>query len=137
MKIRSRPLFEYLLKADVLNGTPEQIAHAKKVYRNQYKRNWKLRKRPVKEVRFTVTLKQFVALKTQAQAAAMPHTSYVRHVALSSIGQPMPETELLLSVLQNISMASIAIARNMPMAEISALIQRAENTILQYLKVES
>jgi len=136
MKIRSRPLFDYLIEADVINGTPEQIAYAKKAYRKQYKRNWKLRKRPVKEIRFTVTLKQFTALKTKAQAADMPHTSYVRHIALSSIGQPMPETDVLLAALQSISMASIAISRNKPVADVTPLIEAAENIILKYLKAQ-
>lgn len=44
MKIRSRPLYAYLSEASMLNGTPEQIAHAKKAYRSLYKRNWKVQK---------------------------------------------------------------------------------------------
>ena len=135
MKIRSYALFNYLVEADVLNGTPEQIAAAKISYRKLYKRNWKLRIRPVKEIRFTVTLKQYKEIQIHADCCAIKPITYAKHTVLESIGAPIMTNAVLLDVLQLVSMATIgAIKQNRSYTELSALLQQAEQLLVRHIQ---
>lgn len=135
MKIRSKPLYEYLLQANVLDGPDEAIRRAKQAYRKSYKRQWKQRSRPVKEIRYTVTIKQFVAIKKTANEAGLRHTTYAKAVALESIGLPRLHNDALLEVLQFVSMAVIATERHQPYTQVCDLLHKAETRLLEYLRV--
>ncbi|MDB5124813.1 MAG: hypothetical protein JWP94_2942 [Mucilaginibacter sp.] len=107
MKIRSRPLYAYLFETGVLNGTPEEIDRAKGEYRRLYKRNWKQQKRPRKELRIEVTLKQHKAIKTAALESNLKPTSYARQVLLNATnaGTCTISKDEVLAALQSVSMA--------------------------------
>ena len=137
MKIRRNALYQYLLKSGVLHGTEEAIALAKQEYRKIYKRQWKLRKRPRKEIRIEFTLKEFGNIKAKALESGSTHTAYARAVILSSIGSApqIPHKQTLLKVLQIISIAAIASARNIPSWQLSEQLTQAENMLLGYLKI--
>jgi hypothetical protein len=135
MKIRSKALYQYLLRAGVLNGPEEGIALAKAEYRKQYKRKWKKINRPRTEIRFEVTLKEFAKLKAKAIEAEMRHTTYLKAFALASIGAPPAPDPRLLDVLQSVSMAAIAIERDEPKSHIHSLIIKAETALLRYLRM--
>ncbi|HVW95756.1 MAG TPA: hypothetical protein VHA56_07295 [Mucilaginibacter sp.] len=135
MKTRNNALHQYLLEADVLNGSKEAIAKAKRDYRKRYKRQWKQRARQQKEVRFGVTPLQLAAIKAKAQAEALPHTTYARNVVLASIDQPVAPNHALLAILQATSMAAIAIEQGKPTHLVYELVRKAELALLQYLNV--
>jgi predicted DsbA family dithiol-disulfide isomerase len=137
MKIRSRPLYNYLLQAGVLNGTPEDIACAKQAYRKVYKKQWKQQKRPRKEIRMEVTLKQFAAIKAAAHANELKHTTYARTVVLAAVAENdnIGQKDMLLEALQAVSMAVIATSKHtLPACQLAALLQQAETKLLHYLK---
>jgi hypothetical protein len=136
MKIRSKALYEYLLASGVLHGTDEDIAQAKQEFRRIYKKEWKQKKRPRKEIRIEFTLKEFGTIKAKALELRLSHTAYARTVILSSIGlpQPLPNRMQLLKVLQLISMAAIAATKNVPSWQLSEQLTQAEHRLLRYLK---
>ena len=134
MKIRSYALYHYLLQANVLGGSEEAILQAKKAYRAAYKKQWKQQARPQKEIRFTLTIKQFFDLKAKAQSMALRHTSYVKALALTSIDQPTILDPRLLEVLQLISMTTIATSHDKHTERVHTLLEQAETILLQYLK---
>jgi len=135
MKIRSKALYRYLVEANVLHDSDEVIALTKRKYRQEYKRQWKKRTRPVKEIRYTVTVKQFVAIKNQAKAVGLRHTTYAKAVALESIGLPRLHEDTLLQALQLVSMAVIATEQCQPSLRIYDLLRKAEAVLLEYLKI--
>ena len=135
MKIRSKALYEYLVQANVLDGPMEAIMLAKKQYRQRYKRQWKKRSRPVKEIRYTVTIKQFVAIREKAKEAGLRHTTYAKAVTLENIGQPRLHNDTLLKALQLVSMAVIATEQRQPYMQIYDLLYKAETALLEYLKI--
>jgi hypothetical protein len=136
MGIRSKALYHYLLKSGVLYGTEEDIAQAKRTYREIYKRQWKQRRRPRKEIRIEFTLKEFETIKAKAMESGNCHTAYARYVILSSIAltQQIPNKQALLKVLQIMSMAAIASAKNIPSWQLSEQLAQAEQMLLHYLK---
>jgi len=133
MKTRSNALYQYLLKADVLSGPKEAIALAKQDYRKRYKRQWKQQARQQKEIRFSVTPQQFAAIVARAQASASGHTTYARSVVLAAVDLPAAPNDTLLSVLQAISMAAVAIEQGRPVHSVYELVRKAELMLLQYL----
>jgi predicted DNA binding CopG/RHH family protein len=138
MKTRSNGLYAYLLQSGVLHGTVEDIAFAKVQYRKMYKRQWKQRRRPRKEIRIEVTLKDFQAIKTAASIAKLKHTTYVRMLILSSLGikQLIPHKQVLLNALQLISMAVIAMANKSQSRQLLEQLTNAEQILLNYVKGE-
>jgi len=138
MKIRSKALYQYLLKSGLKHGTEEDIAEAKLEYRRIYKKQWKQTKRPRKEIRIEVTLRQLAAVKIKAAELGLPHTTYARKVILSAVEskQDIPNVAKLRQVLQIISMTAIASAKNtIPMQYLSEQLTKAENMLLQYIKM--
>ncbi|WP_259071895.1 hypothetical protein HDF24_11480 [Mucilaginibacter sp. X4EP1] len=137
MKIRSKVLYDYLKEAGVLNGTPEEIAHAKQRYRKQYKKNWKQQKRPRKELRIEFTLKQFAAISRKALESELSRTAYARNTILAATGseQFIPHKEQLLQILQLVSITAIATAKSsVPPSRLSEWLEQAETMLMQYLK---
>jgi len=135
MKTRSRAIYDYLRDANVLHGNKDAIYQAKLEYRKRYKRDWKKRARPIKEIRFTVTLKEFERIKAKAIEAGIRHTTYARAVALESIGCPQLNRDALLQALQLVSMASIAVEQGRPSQEALVLLRESEELLITYLKI--
>ena len=135
MNMRSEALYQYLLKADVLNGSKEAIARAKQEYRKHYKRQWKQQARQQKEIRFSVTAKQFAIIKAKAQSASLGHTTYARNAVLAAIDQPVSPNDTLLAALQAVSMAATAIEQGKPARSAHELVRKAELALLQYLTI--
>ncbi|TWI96805.1 hypothetical protein JN11_03918 [Mucilaginibacter frigoritolerans] len=130
-------MYDYLKEAGVLNGTPEEIASAKHQYRTQYKKQWKQQKRPRKELRIDVTLKQFAAINRNALEADLSRTAYARNIILAATGSEkfIPHKEQLLEILQLVSMAAIAAAKNnAQLSRLSEWLEQAETMLMQYLK---
>lgn len=136
MKVRSKALYLYLLQADVLNGSEEDILRCKKAFRTAYKRQWKQRSRPKKEIRFTLTLREFELLKARTRMLELRHTAYVKSLVLSSIGRPALHDDRLLEVLQIVSMAVTGASRGMQREKLLELLYAAENKLFSYLNIE-
>jgi len=134
-RIRSKALYQYLLEAGVLSGTPEAIGIAKRKYRKQYKKQWKERKRPRKELRIEISLREYATIKSQALTNGLKPTTYARNVLLASTGQNIliPYKDELLEVLQILSMTVIASFSNMPARSLSNELEEAERHLLHYL----
>jgi hypothetical protein len=138
MKVRSKALYQYLLASGALEGTPEAIGMAKLAYRKQYKKLWRQNKRPRKELRIGVTLKQFQGIKMRAREYNLSHTSYARQVLLASVeadGYFIPYRDKLEKVLQLVSMAAIAATRQTIVTnDLSDWLSQAETELLHYLQ---
>lgn len=141
MKIRSTPLYEYLLACGALNGTTEDIAIAKREYRRKYKRNWKKNKKlPHKELRPYVSLKEYERLKqVSADAGYANPTAFLKQLILSSIeGTPVvPQKEKLMLALQYIGMALTGVLRSGIMTDTKQLedyLSIAEGILLSYVR---
>jgi hypothetical protein len=135
MKTRSAALYNYLLASGVIGGPKEDIALAKAQYRKLYKKQWKARHRPRKEIRIEVTLKQLAAIKAKAATANMRHTPFARAILLVALNEPLPllHRDTLLQILQYVSMATIQIARNGNRAQALRLVREAETALLSYV----
>lgn len=135
MKTRSKPLYAYLLQSNVLHGTKEDIAQAKREYRRIYKREWKQRKRPRKEIRIEFTIREFGDIKVRAFEFGISHTAYARTVILSSVGlsQLIPHKDKLLKVLQIVSMACISSGNGIPSWQLANQLRNAEDILINYL----
>ena len=128
-------MYAYLLQVGVLHGSDEEILCAKQTYRKQYKRNWKQQKRPRKELRIEVTLKEFAVIKSLGLVNGLKPTTYARTILLASTGQSIliPYKDDLLQVLQLLSMAAIASRTIIPARDLSDQLFEAERLLLQYL----
>jgi len=138
MKTRSKALYAYLLEAGVLKGTPEAIDCAKCEYRKLYKKHWKQKVKPRKEIRIEFTLKQFAAIKSKAHEYDLKHTTYSRLAILAAVDSAagiIPHLEQLEKILQLVSMAVIGIAKNtLPLWQVSEFLEEAETVLIDYLK---
>jgi len=138
MKIRSKALYQYLAEQNVLRGTPDAIATAKRNYRRLYKKQWKQRRRPRKEIRITVTLKQYADIASIAREQHTSPTALARTAILSNVegSNYVIHDEQLLHILQVISIAAIAaLKQTITMQELSLLLTKAETMLLQYLQI--
>lgn len=141
MKIRSKSLFAFLSESGVLNGTKEDIANAKALYRLRYRKDWKERHRNLKkEIRFYVTRKEYYEIKQKAISTKMTATSYSKLIVLSSISQTLqiPNRNILESIRQNIGVTlSLFLQKNKygNVAEwnIEKRLIEAEKLITEYL----
>ena len=142
MKFRSKALWQYLNDTGALQGTPEDIERAKRSYRREYKRKWRQNKiiKPI-ELRPGFTAKEYRELKIAAKMAGMTPTIFIKRSALASLGmaKAIPEKIKLLTALQLVSMASIAIfkakhGRAIDMETVANSIEQAEKVLLEYLK---
>ncbi|QKJ32472.1 hypothetical protein HQ865_22800 [Mucilaginibacter mali] len=129
MRVRSKPLYEYLLREGVLGGTPEAIAAARLRYRQEYKRDWKRRRGRKKEIRFAVTASQFEAVRLRAETRGLKLAAYVRSLALEGTGERVPDDRLL-RALQLVGMALTAATRGTDTARMRAWLAEAEALLL-------
>jgi hypothetical protein len=136
MKIRSKALYQYLLQANVLDGSEEDVLRARQAYRKEYKRRWKQQKRPRKEIRVELTLRQFETIKDKALRSGMRHTPYARQAVLRTVDadHAIPRRDELLQVLQLVSMAAIAAAKgSKSIQEIATMLGEAEQLMLNII----
>jgi hypothetical protein len=107
-KPKSKKLIEYLNRMGVLNGTPEEIQLAKIHYRKEYQKNWKQTKAPlVKDIRITLTLREYKDLKVFVYDLKKSPTAYSKQIILQSINgkKIIPNRTELEIIYQKIGMA--------------------------------
>lgn len=113
MKIRSKKLFAFLEAKGVLNGTEEEIAHAKKEFRRNYKRDWKryIRKKR-KAINCLFTLHEYADIQSQAKRIGQRTAQFGREVILSATYNSIlvPNRNELLKALQLVGMTGISLA---------------------------
>lgn len=135
-KIRSKKLYEYLVNADLLNGTPEEIFIAKQEYRKEYRREWmKTKASLTKEVRIEFTRREYHNLLIYAKIIGKSPTALCKNLTSSAIQnkQIIPNKERLQEILQEISMTfNTALKLNTPVQLIKELLS-IETMLLEYL----
>lgn len=137
MKTRSKPLYEYLLAAGMLGASEEAIAEARRQYRRDYKKRWKKERTRHKEIRIALTLRQFNDVKVKAYCMNLRHTPYARAVLLSATeGKALiANRDILLKILQIVSMSAIAAKRNsVSVWQLADQMEQAERMLLEYLQ---
>ncbi len=128
-RIGSKQLWLYLSEKGLLNASEDAIARAKAEYKRKYKREWKMRhKRPEKELRVVLSIKQYLDLKIKASGVGLRPTPYLKELALATIvaKQIVPENESLKKILQLITMTAISTNSNM--------LLEAEKRLLEYVQ---
>ncbi len=142
MKFRSKALWQYLNDTGALQGSQEDIERAKRNYRREYKRKWRQDKviKPI-ELRPGFTAREYKELKIAAKMVGLTPTIFIKQSALASagVGKAIPEKAKLLSVLQLVSMVSIAVfkakhGRATDIQTVASSIEQAEKILLEYLK---
>jgi len=138
-KIRSPKLFQYLLDSGVLDKTEAEIASAKRAYRKEYDRIWKKNSRvKKKEIRPGFTQREYDELKARARQVGYNPTAYVKSLVQAVLREKhvIPNRDLLLKVLQALSIASIALSRprTIQEKETGELLHNTELMLLSYLQ---
>ncbi|MDP1725555.1 MAG: hypothetical protein Q8M15_02135 [Bacteroidota bacterium] len=137
MKIKSKALYEYLLKAGVLNSSPEEITIAKKEYRKSYRNVWMKNKSKLsRELRIVYTLREYRDLKVYAKSIGTSPTALCKTLTTSVMQNKnvIPNKEQLNELLQGISMTlNIAFKMKANLQLIEEL-QEVETKLLNYLK---
>mgnify|MGYP001570420545 CR=1 FL=1 len=106
-KIRSNRLLEYLIATGALDNGKDAIVQAKLAYRKQYKKEWKQHKLMLhKELRISLTLRQYHSLQLTAYDNKLSPTAFARQQVLIALdARPcVPNTEILRQILQSISL---------------------------------
>lgn len=134
-KIHSKKLFKFLLDKGVLDGPEEAIQEAKREYVRLYKKEWKLRNTRQKEIRISLTVKEFTALQKLAEGTGLKPTTLVHDLAISAIeNKPfIADRDTLLEVLQLIGMAYMNIYQNTPNSDAENYLLQSESLLVHYL----
>lgn len=141
-KVRSESLYLYLKEQGVLESTPEVIEEAKRNYRRKYVQAWK-RNRPKlrKEIRYSVTQKQYFELKVRAIESGLLPTEFAKDSMLSSVANKpnIPNRQMLESILQSIGIATSLCQHkdrygNISPVQVEQYLLKAETALLKYLK---
>lgn len=134
-KIQSKKLFKFLLDKGVLDGPEEAIQEAKREYVRLYKKEWKLRNTRQKEIRISLTVKEFTELQTLAEQVGLKPTTLVHDLAISAIeNKPfIADRDTLLEVLRNIGLAYMNIYQNSPNSDAENYLLRCESLLVHYL----
>lgn len=134
--MQSKALYQYLLQAGVLNGTPDVLALAKRRYRAIYKKQWRQQRQQQKELRITFNHTEFEAIAFNATKQQMTRTAYVRSIVLQTVGEHshLITKDQLQQVLQLVSMAIVGIVKRPHSPQrIAELLKQAEDVLLLYL----
>jgi hypothetical protein len=129
LKIRSKKLLEHLIVSGALEQGNDAIVQAKKLYRQQYKRDWKKRKLMLsRELRISLTLREYCSLRITAHNNGLSCTKFARQQLLNAIHEKpcILNPEILRDILQSISL-SINDGR-------TDRLQNAEKLLITYLK---
>lgn len=134
-KVRSKALWKFLFEKGVLEGTDEEIQQAKREYRKQYKKVWKQSRRKIKEIRPCFTVKEYNTIQQVAQKAGLKPITFAQQVLLAHAegNAFIPNRDILLQVLQNISIVAIHLVKQFPKENYTLLIEKAEQLLLHYL----
>ena len=106
-KIRSNRLLEYLIATGALDNGKDAIVQAKLAYRKQYKKEWKQHKLMLhKELRISLTLRQYHSLQLTAYDNKLSPTAFARQQVLIALdARPfLLKPEILRQILQSISL---------------------------------
>ena len=128
-KIRSKSLLEYLIVSGALDKGKDAIVQAKIAYRKQYKKEWKQHKLMLhKELRLSLTLRQYHSLQLTAYDNKLSPTAFARQQVLIALdARPfLPNTEILRQILQSISLTIND--------GLTDRLQTAEKLLIAYLK---
>lgn len=133
-KIHSKKLFKFLLDKGVLDGSEEAIQQAKREYVRLYKKEWKLRNTRQKEIRISLTVKEFTALQKLSEGVGLKPTTLVHDLAISAIeNKPfIVDRDTLLEVLQHIGLAYMNIYQNSPNSDAENYLLRCESLLVHY-----
>lgn len=142
-RIRSIPLYRYLLEGGYLAQSDEVIAMAKKQYRRDYKRRWKKNKRNLKtEIRITFSKTELIHIRSRASQLKTNPTDFARQAVIASSKQEfiIPGRETLQSILQKISMSAIILeneasnsTQGNELQDASQYLQEGEKLLMEYL----
>lgn len=133
MKARSPKLAQYLEETGAINGSPEDIARAKIEYRKAYKAEHKKKSASKhNELRPQFTPPEYEAVKEKADALGITPTAYVKAVSLNYDTGILPHKDVLLNVLQILSMTTIVLERERHPA--AASLYDAEKMLTEYLR---
>lgn len=128
-RIGSKQLWLYLSERGLLDASESALALARKDYIRTYKREWnKRQKRPQKELRVVLSIKQYMELKVMATEAGLRPTPFARELALAAIAakQIVPEKHTLKKILQLITIVATS-------TKITLLLE-AEKRLLEYIQ---
>ena len=134
-KIHSKKLFKFLLDKGVLDGPEEAIQKTKKEYVRLYKKEWRQRNTRQKEIRISLTVKEFTALQKLAENVGLKHTTFVHDLAISTIENKrfIADRDALLEVLKNIGLAYMNIYQNSPNSDAENYLLHCESLLVRYL----
>lgn len=108
-KVKRDRVTEYLAAKGFLpNGTPEEIAEAKREYRRTYERMYKRRYRTVhREVRFTLSEAEWRTLRHAAATLGVDIGSYAKDATRSAMTgtTPVATSQVTREVLQQVILA--------------------------------
>ena len=129
-RIRSKKLWQYLSDKGLLNASESDIAKGKADYRREYFKRWKeLHKRPQKELRIVLTIKEYLDLKVKAMEVGLKPTPYLKDLALVAVAtKQRVDKNSLKKILQLVKMASTT--NN---GDYKYLLMEAEKLLLEYL----
>jgi hypothetical protein len=140
MKTRSIQLLQFLKEHGADNASEEGIAQLRKDYRRLYKKEWRQKRQlPIKELRPTLTLKQYEILKQNSKKANFPNpTAYTRSLLLNDImeQQFIVNMDNLMLVSQKVGMAINTIMRGNLYIEkerVLELLNKAEGELLNLI----
>ncbi len=139
-KPKSKALYEFLLNAGVLNGTPEEIALAKVAYRKAYLLNWKEKKAPlIKEIRIVCSLKEYKDVKVFSHNLGKSPTAFTKSFVLSFIKQQtmLPNQQQLESIYQNIGLIINQSLKDKLNLNLIEKLIKIEEELNEYLKSNS
>ena len=122
----SKQLMLFLEQTGAIHGSPEEIALAKAQYRKAYKKTWKQNAPKSREIRVTVTPKQYACIEESARTAGTNPTDFLRQLGLNPDAGIIPNKDILLHILQLLRMARCA--------GDSSQLADAEALLLRYLK---
>lgn len=130
MKIRSKNLWQYLSDTGALKGSESDIAKGKEEYRRMYFRQWKeLHKRPQKELRIILTIREYLDLKVKALEVGLKPTPYLKELALVAIAtKQRVDKNSLKKILQLVKMASTSNSK-----DYKNLLMEAEKLLLDFM----
>ena len=138
MKVRSKPLYEYLLQHDVLNKSEVEVLKLKKQYRQEYRKQWARTNRTVgHEVRFRLSedeYKQIQEFCKQNGEQSATHLAKKLLIHYSRSSTPIiPNKRVLNAVSQKLGLVINKYCRNNNYEEITQSLLAIENILMKYL----
>lgn len=142
MKTRSKALYQFLLESGAINGIKEDIAEAKRLYRQRYLMQWRQNQSDLcKEIRFSITKRDYYAIKVRAISQRLKPASYAKQIVIASLSNTpvIPDRKTVEEVRQSIGIAySLFLQKNkfgnISEWDVEQHLIRAERLLAEYLK---